>query len=165
MKKFTVLFLVFSLLTLSGEMVAKERQGAQIIVYKLNDQYFRGELIAVKQKTLLLLDAKSNTDVVVNINDVRGIVVVRTPYVVLGLLVGSIVGYLVGAGIAVTEGYEQPGQGYWAVGVTCIGGIIGAITGGIVGIDKKIRIHDRSEKEVQNALEELRKIARVPDYK
>ena len=161
----TVLFLSFIAVS-QGDLLAKERYGAQILVHKKNGQRFIGELIAVKQNQLLLLSA-SNVDTSINIEDVRAIDVVRRPYVGLGLLMGSIMGYLVGASIASAEGHEQGTWGYfdWVAPGIFIGGSIGATASGIHGIDKRIRIHERSEKEVQIALEKLRKIARVPDYK
>ena len=42
-------------MTLSGNLIAKERRGAELIVQKKDGQQIRGELIAVKQNSLLLL--------------------------------------------------------------------------------------------------------------
>ena len=57
-KKFVSLFLIFSLLVLSGSLYAKERQGAKLVITKKNGHQIEGELITVKPNSLLLLDTK-----------------------------------------------------------------------------------------------------------
>jgi hypothetical protein len=47
MKKFISLFLVFSILLLSGNIFPKERKGAELIIQKLDGQQAKGELIAM----------------------------------------------------------------------------------------------------------------------
>ena len=59
MKKSISLFLMFSILSLSVNMFAKERKGADLIIQKVDGQQVRGELIAVKQTSLLLLERES----------------------------------------------------------------------------------------------------------
>jgi hypothetical protein len=70
MKKFTDLFLVFCILALSGNLFAKERKGADLIIQKKEGQQVRGELIAVKENSLLLLERESGADMPVDIGDV-----------------------------------------------------------------------------------------------
>ena len=60
MRKTISLFLMFSVLSLSVPLTAKERKGADLIVQKTGGQQVRGELIAVKEnrsshETLVLL--------------------------------------------------------------------------------------------------------------
>ncbi len=69
MKKFISLFLVFSILTLSIPLTAKERKGADLIIQKIDGQQVRGEFIAVKENSLLLLDRDTGADVTVDIED------------------------------------------------------------------------------------------------
>ena len=54
-KKSIALFLVISLLALIGNLLAKERRGAKLIIQKKDDQQVKGKLITVKQNSLLLL--------------------------------------------------------------------------------------------------------------
>ena len=54
-KKFIALFLVISLLVLTGNLLAKERRRAKLIIQKKDDQQVKGKLITVKQNSLLLL--------------------------------------------------------------------------------------------------------------
>jgi len=70
MRKFIALFMVFSILSLSGNLIAKERRGAELMVDKKDGQQVRGELIAVKQDSLLLLERESGADVSVDIEEI-----------------------------------------------------------------------------------------------
>ena len=63
-KKFLVLFLLFSLLDLSGELYAK-RWGAELEIWGKGAKFIKGELIAVKKNTLLLIE--SGIDVTIDI--------------------------------------------------------------------------------------------------
>jgi len=54
MRRFTAVFLVFSILLLSGAMYAKERKGTDLIIENKDGHKLVGELIAVKQNSLLL---------------------------------------------------------------------------------------------------------------
>ncbi len=75
-KKSVSLFLVFSLMMLSVNLYAKERQGATLIVTKKDGQLIKGELITVKPSSLLLLDTEGK-DVSVGIADIKVIRVVK----------------------------------------------------------------------------------------
>jgi len=72
MKKIIPLFLVFSLLALSGNLLAKERRGAELIVQKKDGQQVRGELITVKEHSLLLLDSKGKDASIDNCEEITG---------------------------------------------------------------------------------------------
>ena len=70
MKRFIALFLVFSVLALSVPLAAKERKGADLIIQRTDGTQVRGELIAVKASSLLLLDRDTGSDVSVDIGDI-----------------------------------------------------------------------------------------------
>ena len=74
-KKFISLFLVFSLVALSGNLMAKERKGATLRIQKKDGQQVNGELIAVKKNSLLLLDAETSSDITIQITDVKAITI------------------------------------------------------------------------------------------
>jgi len=61
MRKTIAMFFVFSLLCLSGSLYA-EKKGAEIVVQKIDGQQARGELIAVKEDSLLLMEKESGVD-------------------------------------------------------------------------------------------------------
>ena len=97
-KKFITLFIIFFLLTLSGSLYAKERKhGANFVITKIDGQQIRGELIAVKDNTLLLLQ-ESGIDVSIAIQNVKTITLVkRSVKKILTILIGAGSGFVAGA--------------------------------------------------------------------
>ena len=186
MKKFVFLFLVFSILTLSIPLTAKEKKGADLIIQKTDGTQVRGELIAVKQNSLVLMERDSGADVTVDIKDVNIIKIVKKSKTLawggIGLVSGAVIGvlggylsgddYTIGAtGFAHTWPGPPPGPplSYTAdekaliSGIACgiIGGALGGIGGAFAGADKTIQIEGKSDSEIQEILEKLRKQARV----
>jgi len=53
-EKFMVFLIIFSLLVLSGNLYAK-KQGAELLIQKKDGQQIKGELIAVKKNSILLM--------------------------------------------------------------------------------------------------------------
>jgi hypothetical protein len=90
-KKFTALFLAFSLMMLSANLYAKERRGAKLVITKKNGYQTEGELITVKPKSLLLLSI-TGRDVSVDIADIRIIKVVKKSKLLTGVWVGMAAG-------------------------------------------------------------------------
>jgi hypothetical protein len=189
-KKFISLFLAFSLVMLSVHLYAKERRGAELIIQRIGDQVrqvkktrlegtpwetsvitgIRGELIAVKQNSLLLLDTEGK-DVSIDIEDIKVIRIVKKSKVLLGVGLGMVVGGGGGALISIISGWSvyEGGEGMAAVlsgGVGAIAGLlIGGTIGTAVGKDKTIRIEGKSDSEIQDVMDKLRKKARIRDYK
>lgn len=169
-KKFVSLFLVFSLLALSGNLMAKKR-GAELKIQKKDGQQVRGELIAVKEKSLLLLDAEG-VDVSVDISDVKVITIVKkskaTEWAFLGILVGGGIGTLLA--YQKRETSYSPGFGSIGAGLGCVvggvlfGGLIGGAAGEEAGKNKIIQIEGKHNSAINIVLEKLRKKARIPDY-
>ncbi len=69
-KKFIASFLIFSLMMLSVNLYAEERRGAKLSVWKIGGQKIEGELIAVKEDSLMILTKWSGRD---ESNDIEGI--------------------------------------------------------------------------------------------
>jgi hypothetical protein len=92
MKKFISIILVFSLLILSGNLYAKGRRGTNLIITKKNGSIVKGELIAVKENSLLLKESKSAMDRTVEVSDIA-IIKKRTK---IGAYVGGFLGALAG---------------------------------------------------------------------
>ena len=171
-KKLIALFLVFSLVMLSANLYAKERRGAKLIVTKLDGQLIEGELITVKPSSLLLLDRKSGADVSVNIADIKVIRIVKKSRAGKGALYGLLVG--IGGAALIGSSIDAPSEdmsGFEAgllIGLI-ITGPISALVGGLIGAsagkDKTIRIEGMSDSEIEEALDKLRKKARIRDYK
>jgi len=168
-KKFIALFLVFSLMMLSANLYAKERRGAKLMVTKKDGQLIEGELITVKENSLLLLDAEGK-DVSVDIADIKAIKIVRKSKFWSGAGIGFLIGggtvaLLASSEAPVEEGSEWLWYLAWGVifGAPCA--LIGGLLGAFAGTDKTIQIEGRSDLEIKEVQEKLRSKARIPDYK
>jgi len=164
-KKFLIFILVWILIFPLG-LTAKDKQGAALLVEKKKGQWVRGELITVKDSSLLLL-SESGADVSVNIKDISKIIVVKKSRAMMGAGFGFLTGGVIGGIVA--DSWEKSHNG-WGFGYTYvpvfafIGAFIGAGIGALVGTDKTIQIEGKTELEIKEAMEYLRSKARVPDY-
>jgi hypothetical protein len=166
-KKFIPLFLVFSIMTLSGNLFAKERRGAILIITKKNGQQIGGELITVKKDALLLF---TGVDISIDIKDIKVIRIIKKSEVGIGFLLGGSGGALIGFAVyreptGTSIGGIDPGRGFTALGCGIVGGLIGLVIGLVAGTDKTIQIEGITDTQIQETLEKLRKKARIRDYK
>lgn len=162
------LILVFSLVSLSGNLMAAERMGVKLIIQKTDGQEIKGELITVKSDSLLILDAETKTDTTVNLNIIDVITVDNKSLMFeLGvggfLLMGATRLSLHSALERVDEGDETATthqvQDTWLWGA--MGAGVGVLAGAVFGLNKTIRIQGESEADIQSAMEKLSKKARV----
>ncbi len=184
-KKLLSLFLVFSLMMLSANLYAKERRGAKLIVQRRGDQVqtrykdtpwetsvmtgIRGELIAVKPNSLLLLDTEGK-DVSVGVADIKVIRIVKKSKALLGAGLGLII---LGGGTALSIAIFGAWESDEVLDVALFGGAIGAaaglliggVTGALLGSDKTIQIEGMSDSQIRGALDKLRKKARIRNYR
>jgi hypothetical protein len=147
-----------------------KRHGANILVKKRDAGPIKGELITVKDSSLLILESKSAKEVFVDINEVKSIKIVNKSSLLIGLGTGFAVGATGGAilaGAFVGVGGERRAElrdyliGALIVGLP--GAIIGRIIGGMAGINR-FKIEDMSPEEIKKALGKLRFRARFHDY-
>ena len=165
--KVLVSAVIFSLLAFSGNLIAKERRGAELIVYKLDSTQVKGELIAVKPASLLLLDDYSGSDISVSIGDINKIKIIKDSRLIMGAAIGALAG--LGAGVLAGHMCPEASDGAniapFILGMFggCAGLITGAIFGGLKGIDINIQVSGRSDREIQKILRGLRSRARITD--
>ena len=159
-KKIVSLLLVFSLVVLSGNLSAKEKNGANLKIEKNDGQQVTGELITVKKDVLLLLDSVTKADLPVDIKDVKAITIVKKSLGFQFMVYGALAGVLYGSSKNKTFKYEDRSQPYFESGA--ILAATGFAIGSIVGIDKRINIQGKSDTEIERILEKLNKRARVP---
>jgi hypothetical protein len=173
MGKIMSLLVIFSLLGLSGNLMAGERRGATLVVQKKVGVQEKGELIAVKQNSILLLGSYSGADISIDVPDIKTIKIVKGSGALPGLAYGFLIGGAVGAAIGLASGDDAPhfvrftaGQKALIAGAVlgAAGGVIGLIVGGSTGNEQTIQIEGKSEPEVQSALRALKLKARMPDY-
>jgi hypothetical protein len=168
-KKFVVMFLVFSLVALSGNLMAKEK-GVYLSIQKTDGEEIGGELITVKKDSLLLVSEVDGYDLPVAIGDID-VITVKNKSLMLEL---GVLGFIVGAaarGLMHTEvekGETEQEATAHQVQKLLVPGLIGAgvgvIAGSAFGINKKIQIRGKSDAEIQDALEKLSKKAREPNF-
>ena len=165
-KKLLSLFLIFSLVMLSGNLYAKKRRGAKLIITKKDGQQIKGELITVKPNSLLLLNTEGR-DVSVGIADIKVIRVVKKSKARLGGGIGLLGGTL--AGGIWGKGLESVGFsggllfGFFVFGIPSA--LIGAIIGSSIKEYKIIQIEGMTDSEIKEAMDKLSKKARIRDYK
>ena len=175
--KSRLLAVIMALLFLitSTDLLARERKhGEELLILKKDGQQLRGELIAVKQDSLIML--VSSLDVTVDIKDTRMIKILKKSKFLKGAGIGFVVGGFSGIlyGLLAIDGENSD---EWAnlfrMLLTLVaaagGGGIGFLTGGVIGllagIDKTIEVEGRSDLEIKDILENLRRRAHFPDYK
>ncbi len=161
-KKFIALFLAFSLMMLSVNLYAKERRGAKLLITKKDGQLIEGELITVKPNSLLLLDTEGK-DVSVGIADIKVIRVMKKSK-------GARTGFLIGVGLALIVGVGEIGAEVHGFIPSFIDGLIffalpGALIGSAAGKDKTIHFEGMTDLEIKEAMDYLRKKARIRDYR
>jgi small nuclear ribonucleoprotein (snRNP)-like protein len=161
-KNVLLLGLVFSLLVCSGNLAAKERRGAQLVVTTRDGRQVKGELIAVKPASLLLLDSQTTADVSIETKEIASIKIIKKSKIVLGAVVGFIAGSIVGR-ILVSGQADEGGMDVVAVRLVADGAglAIGAAIGAGIGKDKTIQIEGQSESATKEILANLRRQARV----
>jgi len=174
-KKFTALFLVFSLLTIN---CFPKRRGINLNVTRTDGQPIKGELIAVKENSLLLLEKEVGADVSININDIKIITTKgrrKVPRLVVpfiaaagGALVGLTVWWVRSVGglayIMAEEGQgEKDAKKHAGYGALILGSL--GLVVAIIDTDKTIQIEGMTDSEIQETLKKLRKKARIRDYK
>jgi hypothetical protein len=164
--KITAIGIVLLLLNVPTLLSAAERRGANLVITLKDGQQIKGELIAVKTDSLLLL-SPSRKDESVNTVDIKSIKVVRKSRAGTGFVLGLVSGILVG----VLWGHNQPDPE--ENGATSIGALWGGGVGALIGLgvgaaassDETIHFEGKSESDRAMALADLRYKARIPDFK
>lgn len=147
-----------------------KRHGANTSVKKIDGKLIKGELVTVKDSSLLILESKSATEVFIDINEVKSIKTINKSSFLIGLGAGFAIGATGGAVLAgafVGVGGERSAElrdylsGALIVGfpATILGGFIGSILG-----TNKFEIEDMSPEEIKETIGKLRSKARIHDY-
>lgn len=167
MNKTIIYLLVLSILTLSADLYG-EKRGAELIIQKKDEAQVRGELIAVKENSLLLLEREPGADLSIEIERISVITIVKKSKfwmgAGIGFLIGGGAGAIVGAANADADKFDLPTE-HAVLLVGGMGGIIGAVIGGFIGKatgkDEKLQIEEKSDPEIKEVLEKLKSKARM----
>ncbi len=179
MKKLMALFLIITFICMNCATYEKEesinlepgqKPGAKLVIQKTDGQQIKGELIVVKENSLLLKEHDSGADVTAVVGEIKTIKIVKKSKAGKGALYGFGLG-ATGGGLYGLLLYEptppETTAGIAIFGVImfgAIGALTGYIVGGFLGMDKTIQIEGKSEAEIKRILDDLRRKARVPNF-
>jgi hypothetical protein len=164
MRKVGFLFCVLCLIALRGDLAAEERQGADAVIAKKDGQAVKGELVAVKEDSLLLLGQSSKTEISVSISEINSIKVKTRTGGSHVLIIGSAMalGGIAGGVAAHSVPFnDHPGKG-GAIGVAAGLGA-GLIIDFLIKSSETYKIEGLSPEALKTVLGKLRLKARVPD--
>lgn len=173
MRKVRFMLCILCLVAVSGNLAAKERHGVDTIVTLTTGREVRGELIAVKKDSLVLLTSSSGMDASIEISDMRSIKIATKSNAVNGTIIGTLVGGGAGALLGSMIGKYRGGWFDFSTAFTVGGAAAGVVVGGVGGL--LIGSHTKEwetfiiEKQppgrINTILDKLRPKARVPDFR
>ena len=147
-KKFVALFFIFSLFSISGNLMAEEwGHGFTLVSQKTGGRQIMDKFIPVKRPSFLLLKPEFSIGVFNHNKDFSNFKFAEEPKWVekpnwrkfwKGAMVGALIGGLSGAFIGYLGGDDEP-EGEFPIFVMtaetkgCFGAIIGAAVGGLIG--------------------------------
>ena len=155
------------------DLTAGERRGATLSVQKKDGLRVKGELIAVKQSSLLLLDPASGADVSIEVADISAVRIVKRSKAWKGFGFGAIAGAALGAafGLAYRERYFVWFHSAWETAFfygalfAVPAALLGLLGGATMGTDIKIPFEGQNDQDVKAALGKLRPYARIVSFK
>ena len=164
---------VFLLIFLGQASLWAARKGARLKVQRSNQPPVVGELIAVRESKLILLDAGSQ-DLTIDINEVDLIIIDKKPHPWLGAALGMVLGGVAGVAAAPAGKVEQPGDLFggavietgtnaaaYGLAGFLIGGVLGGVVGAALGSDSQVVVAKMSPAEREQLIIRLRSKARV----
>lgn len=171
--KMTVLLsalIVFGAFT-SNSYAKEKKHGAELVIQKKDGQSVRGELLTVKDNSLLVMESGSLSGISVDISDVHKIKILKKSRLLKGLGFGLLIGGGSGVLLGFLSGDDSPGWfsmtagekallGGLAFGI--LGAPIGGIWGVVKGIDESIVLEERSPEEIKLILKKLNSKSRFP---
>jgi hypothetical protein len=131
---------------LPNGLEAKGRQGASLVVTRIDGSSAAGELIAVRQDSLLLLSA--GKDLTVDLADIETVRVLRKSRTLLFAGLGGALGLAGMTGLVLSGGDDVDFGFRKVLAGGGIGLLAGAIAGTVKGIDQEFRVAGRPAAEV-----------------
>jgi len=172
-KKLVAAALALSFVTITADAFGQQKRGATVIISLRDGRRASGELIAVKPKSILLLDP-AGKDASFDLSEIRMIRVFRKSKAaqgaLIGLLAGGATGFVGGSMYASASGMCPDCEAPLArAGLGMLGGAIGLFGGLVAGVsagkDFDIQIDSASEVSLRAALQKLPKYARYHEFR
>jgi hypothetical protein len=171
-RKFVAAALALSIFIPSAVAYGKQKKGATVIITLMEGRQASGELIAVKPKSILILDS-AGKDASFYLTEIAVVKVFRRSKAGKGALTG----FLIGAGAGITAGLLSAGSGedsdfeggMAAMFLGGIGGVVGLVggllAGGSAGGELDIRFEGATELSQRTDLQKLTKYARYKEFR
>jgi hypothetical protein len=171
-KKLVAAALALSFFMPSAVAYGKQKKGATVIITLRDGRQASGELIAVKPKSILILDPVGK-DSSFDLTEIAVVKVFRKSKAGKGALTGL----LIGAGAGITTGILGAGtgedsgfvRGMAAMFLGGIGGVVGLVgglvAGGSAGGELDIRFEGATELSQRTDLQKLTKYARYKEFR
>jgi hypothetical protein len=160
--KLLVCALIIEGLLLPSGLAAKGRQGASLVVTRIDGSSATGELIAVKPDSLLLLS--ESRDLSIGRGEVRTLRIVRRSHGALfagiGGAAGAAVGATAGAYIFNSISDDQPAALISGLAFGALGVLTGLLANGVISGDSRFSIEGKPEEDVARLWERLRRYSR-----
>ena len=150
----------------------KQKKGATVIITLRDGRQASGELIAVKPKSILILDPNGK-DASFDLTEIAVVKIFRKSKAGSGALTG----FLIGAGAGITAGLLSAGsgedsdfqRGMAAMFLGGIGGVVGLVGGLVAGAsaggELDIRFEGATELSQRTDLQKLSKYARYKEFR
>ena len=161
-----------SIKPIDPHLLPSSKAGANLIVTKIDRTIVEGELIAVKQNSILLWGASSGKDESIRFEDINTLEIVKKSGLYWGAGLGLALG-AIGGGVAINNNVHHSLDtianditNTLFVGAcgALVGGLIGAGIGNSISGPKTFKIKGKPQEEVSAVMEKLRTKARVSDY-
>ncbi len=164
------IMLVLGLTGLPTTLAAATRQGATVLVRDNRGRLHEGELIAVKQNAIIILESYSASDVSLELSEIDSVRIIRKAKVLQGMGIGLATGAATGALIGFASGNDEPGWFSFTAGekaavagaaLGTLGLILGAIFGAAAGSDQTLAVAGTFGSKRVGVLVSLSRKARV----
>lgn len=163
--------LILALTVLPAALTAGERRGAIVLVRDNNGKSVEGELIAVKQNAIIVLESSSASDVSLELSEIDTVRIVKKAKVLKGIGIGFAAGAGTGAVVGFASGNDEPG-GFFnftagekalivGAALGTVGVILGAIFGAVAGSDQTLAVSGTFGSKRAGVLAFLSQKARV----
>jgi len=160
LQQFLIAVVIFSLFC-PGNLWAKSK-GAQVQIMKSDQEVIEGELLRVKDNSLLVMTSGSETGVTVDMNEIILLKIKKKRTFRKGAVPGSLVGVGIGISLGLMGKHYGPFVGGLTLGVLGLG--VGGITASLGGeYYKKIQVQGKSPYKIKKIIWKLKEMARFND--
>lgn len=161
------LTLIIVVLLICPVNLAAKKKGAHLRIEKEDAQVIEGELLSVKENSLLIMTSASNTGVTIDIHEIEKVGIKKKSKVSKGVLTGALVfgsvGYALGGYAALIDDHQKPTYKY-RNHLVFKGAALGAVLIGTLSAISKdykmIQVKGKSPYRIKKIMKKLNKKAR-----